>query len=352
MPKSRARLKDIADATGFSANTVSLALRDSPRIPEETRAAIRAEARRLNYLPNSVAQSLVSRRTRTVGLLLTDITNPILTQAARALERELADRGYSLMLAASDNVLEKEIRALDVFRARQVDGILVYPASHRRLDHIRPLRDADHPLILLVADPDAGMDVVTVDDRRGAAKATRHLLDLGHRRIGFLDAAHPLGNREKLEGHLAALAEAGVEVDPALIVDPAGHGATEGHRALAGMMQAGPRPTALFATNDSLAIGAMRWCVENRLRIPQDLAIVGYDDTEGAAFAAVPITTVHYAVDSVARLAVERLMILIGSPDRLPEPEVRLIDPELVIRDSTRPAAPKRRRQAAALLRK
>ncbi|MGO1075154.1 LacI family DNA-binding transcriptional regulator [Inquilinus sp. CA228] len=337
MPKSRARLKDIADATGFSANTVSLALRDSPRIPEETRAAIRAEARRLNYLPNSVAQSLVSRRTRTVGLLLTDITNPILTQAARALERELADRGYSLMLAASDNVLEKEIRALDVFRARQVDGILVYPTSHRRLDHIRPLRDADHPLILLVADPDAGMDVVTVDDRRGAYKATRHLLDLGHRRIGFLDAAHPLGNREKLEGYLAALAEAGMAADPALIVDPGGHGATEGHRALAGMMQAGLRPSALFATNDSLAIGAMRWCVENRLRIPQDLAIVGYDDTEIAAFSAVPITTVHYAVDAVARLAVERLMILIGSPDRLPQPEVRLIDPELVIRDSTRP---------------
>src|SRR5438876_10982705 len=141
MVKTPARLKDIALATGFSANTVSLALRESKRLPKETRDLILAAARRLNYLPNHVAKSLVSRETKTVGLILTDIMNPTLTLAARSIERELSARGYSLMLSASDNILAKETEALNVFRSRRVDGMLIYAANHRKLDHIRPLRD-------------------------------------------------------------------------------------------------------------------------------------------------------------------------------------------------------------------
>ena len=137
MARRPIRLKDIAAVTGVTANTVSLALRGSTRIPEETRERIVAAARKLNYLPNQVAQSLVSRETKTVGLILTSIVNPILTQAARAIERELAARGYSLMLSASENDIAKETEALNVFRSRQVDGMLIYAASHGTLDHIR-----------------------------------------------------------------------------------------------------------------------------------------------------------------------------------------------------------------------
>src|SRR5258708_499968 len=153
MVRTSARLKDIALVTGFSANTVSLALRESRRIPKETRDRIVATARELNYLPNHVAQSLVSRETKTIGLILTDIMNPTLTSAARSIESELFARGYSLMLSASDNVLAKEMEALNVFRSRRVDGMLIYAANHRKLDHIRPLRDAGYPIVMLVADP-------------------------------------------------------------------------------------------------------------------------------------------------------------------------------------------------------
>src|ERR1700738_493894 len=218
MVRTSARLKDIALATGFSANTVSLALRESRRIPKETRDRILDAARQLNYLPNHVAQSLVSRKTNTTGLVLTDITNPTLTLAARSIERELASRGYSLMLAATDHVLDKEVAALNVFRSRQVDGILIYPTAQRRLDGIRPLRDVGYPIVLLVADPDAGLDVVGIDDRRGAHTAVQHLVGLGHRRIAFLDAARPLGNSEKYDGYAAALGEAGLAPDRQLVI--------------------------------------------------------------------------------------------------------------------------------------
>jgi LacI family transcriptional regulator len=334
MVRTSARLKDIALVTGFSANTVSLALRESRRIPKETRDRIVAAARQLNYLPNHVAQSLVSRETKTIGLVLTDIMNPTLTLAARSIERELASRGYSLMLAATDNVLDKEAAALNVFRSRQVDGMLIYPTAHRQLDRIRPLRDAGYPVVLLVADPDAGIDVVGIDDRRGAQKAVQHLVGLGHRRIAFLDSARPLGNSEKFDGYAAALGEAGLTPDRHLVIDPHGHRATEGYRATGALMGRRKRPTALFAANDSLAIGALRWCADNRVLVPGDLAVVGYDDIEASAYIDVPLTTVHYAADIVSDLAVKRLLLLIAALDRLPDPEVTLIEPELVIRAS------------------
>ncbi|HEY4199659.1 MAG TPA: LacI family DNA-binding transcriptional regulator [Devosiaceae bacterium] len=337
MGKAVIRLKDIADKTGFSTNTVSLALRDSPRIPEPTRLIIRQAATELNYLPNQIAKSLVSRETKTIGLVLTDITNPALTHTAQAIEIALAERGYGTLFATSNNTLSEETRVVEMFRARQVDGMLIYPVTHRRLDHIRPLRRANYPVVLLVGDPDAGIDAVCVDERRGAWKATRHLLELGHRRIGLIDSANPLGNLEKREGYQQALGESGIDFDEALTVDPLGHSVRSGHDAIAMLMERNLGITAVLAANDSLAIGALNWSLKHKLRVPDDLAILGFDNIEFAQYSSVPITSVKYEVERVTSMAVERLMSLIAA-DVLPEPQVTQIDPELVIRESTRGA--------------
>jgi LacI family transcriptional regulator len=335
MGKSVIRLKDIADKTGFSTNTVSLALRHSPRIPVETRDLIQKAASELNYLPNYIAKSLVSRETKTIGLVLTDITNPTLTHTAQAIEIALAERGYGTLFATSNNTLSEEIKVVDLFRSRQVDGMLIYPTTHRQLDHIRPLRRDNYPVVLLVADPDAGIDAVCMDERRGAYKATRHLIDMGHRKIGIMDSGNPLGNLEKREGYQQALGEAGIEPDAAYAVDPHGHSVERGFWALDTLMAGAKRPTAVFAANDSLALGALRWCQKHNLRVPDDLAIVGFDNIEFAEFASVPITSVNYAVDIVTRMAVDRLMRLISAGDHLPEPRVTMIDPDLVVRESS-----------------
>jgi LacI family transcriptional regulator len=335
LSKAIVRLKDIANKTGFSTNTVSLALRESPRIPEETRSLIRSAARELNYLPNHVAQSLVSRETRTVGLVLTDIMNPTLTQTAQAIEIALGEEGYGTLFATSNNTLSEEIKVVDMFRSRQVDGILIYPARHQNFEHLRPLRRANFPVVLLIADPNAGIDGVSVDDRSGGLKATRHLIGLGHRRIGFLDASHRNGNDEKLEGYQEALRQGGIPFDPTLVVPTNGHYATHGYFALDNLMSLPNRPTAVFSDNDSLALGALRWCHRHGVRVPDDLALMGYDNIEFTEFAEPPLSTVNYDVDAVARMAVDRVLRLIRSGDQLPEPRVTLIDPELVIRGST-----------------
>lgn len=335
MGKATVRLKDIADKTGFSTNTVSLALRHSPRIPQQTRELIQAAATELNYLPNHIAKSLVSRETKTIGLVITDITNPVLTQTAQSIEIALSERGYGTLFATSNNTLSEEIRAIEMFRSRQVDGMLIYPTSHRRLDHIRPLRRANYPVVLLVGDPDSGLDAVSVDDRRGAYKATRHLIDIGHRRIGIIDTLNPLGNAEKREGYTQALSEAGIDYEPAVAIDPRGHSTLSGYEAMGRMMGLPKPPTAVFAANDSLAIGALRWCLAHGVGIPGDVAIIGFDNIEFAEYASVPLSTINYAVDGVTRMAVERLMGLIAIGDQLPEPKVTLIDPDLVVREST-----------------
>lgn len=328
------RLKDIADRTGFSVNTVSLALRDSPRIPEDTRLTIRQAAEALNYLPNHIAKSLVSRETKTVGLVLTSITNPVLTRVAQAIELRLAERGYSTLFATSNGDPEEQKKVIEMFRSRQVDGMLIYPCSHRDLDHIRRVRQAGHPVVLLVGDPDAGVDVVSMDTRQGGYKAARHLLDLGHRRIGLIDGGHERGNLEKAEGYRQALAEVGIAADDALQATPRVHSVAAGHEAMAELMARGAGMTALLAATDSLALGALRWTQEKGLRVPDDMAIVGFDNIEFAEYAATPISSVDYAVARVTELAVERLIGLIGA-DALPEPQVKLIEPELVLRASS-----------------
>jgi LacI family transcriptional regulator, galactose operon repressor len=336
MGKAIVRLKDIADKTGFSTNTVSLALRGSSRIPTPTRELIQQAAAELHYLPNQIAKSLVSRQTMTIGLVLTDITNPTLTQAAQTIELALASRGYGTLFATSNNNLEEETRTVEMFRSRQVDGMLIYPTSHRQLDHIRPLRRANYPVVLLVADPDAGIDAVCVDERRGAWKAVRHLIEMGHRRIGMLDSANRHGNGEKREGYIKALNEAGLDYDTALTVDLAGHAAVHGMSAMDELMSRKSGATAVFCSNDSLAIGALHWCRRNGVAVPQAMAIMGCDDIPYAGFAGVPLSSIRYATREVSDLAVERLMELIAAKDILPPPRVSMIDPDLIIRDSTR----------------
>ncbi|MBS3850201.1 MULTISPECIES: LacI family DNA-binding transcriptional regulator [Devosia] len=335
MGKGTVRLKDIADRTGFSTNTVSLALRDSPRIPAETRELIRQAAASLNYLPNFIAKSLVSRETKTIGLVLTDITNPTLTHTAQAIELALAERGYATLFATSNNKLSEEKKVLELVRSRQVDGILIYPTSHRQIDHIRALRLANYPVVMLVGDPDSGLDAVCVDESRGAYKATKHLIDIGHKRIGLIDGANPLGNREKRQGYVEALNEAGLEFDPALAVDPRGHSVIRGYLAMEALMATPAQPTAVFSANDSLALGALRWCIKHKLTVPDDMAIIGFDNIEFAEHAVVPLSSVNYPVDIVTELAVERLMSLITAGDELPTPRVTQIDPEVIVRDST-----------------
>jgi len=331
-----ARLKDIAARTGLSVNTVSLALRDSPRIPPDTRSRIREVAEALDYTPNFAAQVLHTQQTMTVGLLIPDITNPLLARVAHCTEQELRRFGYVTLLASATELETEERRALNTFRARQVDGILMFPANHGRLDDVRRLRAGGMPVVLMAGEDAAGLDVVCMDEYDGARRATEHMIAAGHRRIGLVDNSDVTrANPAKRNGYRAALAEAGLPDLPELVVPPSGDSAQAGYAAL-GRMMAGPvPPTAVLIGDDRLALGGLHWCQVHGLAVPGDLAVFGYDNIEYSAFSAPPLSSVDNPSEDLAQMAVARLLMLIASRDAMPPPEVLRIPPELVLRAST-----------------
>lgn len=335
MGKSVTRLKDIALQTGFSVNTVSLALRDSPRITKDTRELITKAANELNYLPNQVAQSLVRQETRSIGLILTDLTNPVLTAVAQAVELELSKRGYTTLFATSNHNIDIEQQMIETFRARRADGMLIFPCNHQELDHIRTLRARNYPVVLLVADPQASIDAVCIHEKVGAYKAVKHLIDMGHRKIGLIDNASDRGNSAKPDGYAMALSEAGIELDPRMMVEPRDASVEAGYLAIERLLAAQTGATAVFAANDSLALGALRYCAKFGVKVPETLAIIGFDNIEFGEFAITPISTINYEIERISALAIDRVLELIDCPDELPEPRTTQIEPDLVIREST-----------------
>ncbi|RYE09719.1 MAG: LacI family transcriptional regulator [Hyphomicrobiales bacterium] len=334
--KKRARLKDIAELTGFSTNTVSLALHHSPLVAAETSAAIWTVARQLKYRPNQLARSLVNQQSKTIGLVLTNIQNPILTRAAEAIQKALLGHRYATLFATSNHSLEQEKLAIETFLGRQVDGLLVYPTHHGEIAHIVEAQEQGTPVVLLSGGRDASIDAVAIDSRVGAQRATEHLLSLGHRRIGVIDIAPALGNFEKQDGYRDALKAHGIALDRELIVEAGRTGLGEGYAAAGVLLGLGAPPTAILAANDLAAIGAIHRLDEMGISVPKDMSVVGFDNIDLAAHVRPPLTTVSYDADLLASRAVERLLRLIEADVAVEtQHQVEFVEPELIVRNST-----------------
>lgn len=328
------RLKDIAIKTGYSVNTISLALRDSPRLSKETRTHIQDIAKSLNYRPNHVAKSLVNRQSNIIGLILTDIRNPVLTSVAHAVEIALADQKYGVLYGTSNNNVNLEKRVIEMFRARQVDGILAYPNSRHDVEHLYSLRDEGFPIVSLVNDPLNKLDVVSVNEKLGAIKAVTHLANMGHKIIGMIGN---MNNKDKYLGYRQVLKARGLICYEELNIEPKGDTLLRGYWSMDNMMNQQHKPTAIFADNDSLALGVLRWAEKNNVNIPNEMSLIGFDNIEYAEYASVPISTMNYDVGLVTDLAIERLIELINAGDELPPPRMTQIEPELIIRTSSGP---------------
>ncbi len=330
MRKQTIRLVDIAKETGFSANTVSLALSGSPRISEETRKIITEAAQKLNYIPNSIARSLVKKETHTIGIILRDLSSPILMSAAIIIEKELARRGYMLIMMSAKGDAVAEINALI---SQQVQGILVYPVwSERSIHNFIRLRNNNFPLVLMSSSGTSlPLDMVYVDQRVGGYRATEHLLKLGHRRIAIVS-----DNNQKMQGYRDALSDYHCAMDSSIVYPLRSHNYQNGFNAAEYLFtQCRGRFTAIFATTDQSAAGIMYYCLHNGIRIPEDVALVGYDNTDISSFLQVPLTTMSYHVEQEAIQAVDLLLHRIAENDfsQLPPIQIQL-KPELVVRDS------------------
>lgn len=331
------RLKDIAVRAGVSVMTVSKVLRNAPDISAMTKTRVRCLADQMGYMPDTVAQGLRNRRTRMLGLVIPAATNPVFARVVLGLEEQAFELGFDLIHAHSLSTPEREESVLRRLVSRRVDGLFIAPVY--RLETIAPvyeeLKRREIPTILLgqAAPFCESFTSVATDDLAASYAMTRHLLDLGHRRIAFFNGptAAP-ASREQLEGYRRALREAGIEPDDRLVFT-AGGTIEKGEAAAAQMLQEAPHATAVQAASDMVAIGAASVFLNQGLRIPQDLSIAGFGNILTAEYFRVPLTTMRQPKLRLGHAAMEMMLRLIeGEPvqsKRLPA--------ELIIRQSTAP---------------
>ena len=328
--KKRATIKDVAALAGVSAATVSRALDDHPEISHETKARVRAACAELGYVPNAAARGLTGQATHNIGLVVPDISNPYFSAMATAIEQTAAASGYRVFLSNSLRKPEQELRAIENFMARQVDGILISPISPQTQARHRDILGST-PCVYLGVNHGEDCSYVMADNEAGAYQAARYLLRLGHRDILFLGGRPTSRTRElRVQGFRRALAEAGLEgrelpapPDVTLLRQWSYEAASE--------LLKGPLPDAIFAFSDITALKIMEAAEERGVRIPEDVSLVGYDNIAFTALPRIHLTTVSQHKFQQSRIAVERLLEKI---DGSAENTVDLLEPELIIRST------------------
>jgi LacI family transcriptional regulator, galactose operon repressor len=324
-------IKDVAERAGVSLGTVSNVLNRPDKVSEATRNVVLAAIAELGFVRNSQAAQLRAGASRSLGLIVLDLANPFFHDIARGIEDVATELGYALVLCNSDEQASREDRFLQLLEEQRVRGMLITPVgpTSERLD---ALRGRGTPTVLVDRyDPRADCCSVAVDDVAGGELAGAHLLARGHRRITYVTG--PLSLRQ-CKDRLTGLRRA---VDGAAVVDvvevPALK-ARHGYEAARKLFDEGRNPTAVFCANDLLALGVLRAAVSTGRRVPEDIALLGYDDIDFAADAAVPLSSVHQPTLRIGRTAARLLVEECDHPDSHTHQQV-MFRPELVIREST-----------------
>lgn len=300
-------MKEVAEAARVSVNTVSRALNGKPEISPETRAKILEVAAKLGYRPNRLARGLRSNKTGIIGVIVADIANPYFSMLVKGIVKATRAHDYSIVLQSTDENYAREEEAIQVLLAERVDGVLLAP-TQRGTETIEELDESGIPFVLMSRYfTELDTDYVIMDDLQGGFLATEYLLKQGHERIAMVNGPLYISSaRERFEGYKKALSEHGLKVDTSLIVTGA-LTMNDGYKAARRLLQSSP-PSAIFAFSDFVAFGVMRALREQGLKVPKDVAVVGFDDIMFASCLETPLTTVGGRTEMVGYEAAELLI--------------------------------------------
>ncbi len=323
----------VARLAGVSSATVSYVINNGPRpVSAETRVRVLDAIQKLGYQPNAVARSLRRQRTTTLGVILPDTENPYFAEVTREIERVAFARGYTVIQCHSDYSLERELQFVDLFHAERAAGVIWIPTTDSSEPALR-LADLNIPLVVLDRQI-AGVNApaVIADNLNGGSIATQHLINLGHNRIGYIgrpfDLSHSSG---RTRGYLEALERNSLPVDEKLIAR-GGFRIEDGRLAALHLLKLEPRPTAIFAYNDFMAIGALRAAWECGLTVPSKVSIIGFDDIPQSALTCPALTTISQPKIEMGRRSCELILDLI---EKKALPQQEPLDVKLIVREST-----------------
>jgi LacI family transcriptional regulator len=330
-------IKDVAAQAGVSIQTVSRVINNRPDVSPETRKYIQTTIDKLGYQPFANARGLAAKRTYTLGLITGDFTDIWFSHIATGAEKEAQEHGYYFFLGNSNIAPEDESRILRLLTERHVEGVLFVRANYENEnDHLTHLREFGVPIVTVgYLWPDTGLAMIDVDNIGGGRQATEHLIGLGHRRIAMVTGPTKWKSvHDRTEGYLQALRKAGIPVDRALICGGGWEHRT-GYENTKALLEKGKSFTAIFAHNDRIARGAAHALFEAGLKVPDDVSIIGYDDTAEAEFSDPPLTTIKQPMTEVGEAATRFLIQMIEDPAITPKQV--LFDTTLVIRSSCAP---------------
>jgi LacI family transcriptional regulator len=331
-------IREVAELAGVSLGTVSNVLNRPEVVAEATRRRVLEVIKQLGFVRNGSAHQLRAGRSHHLGLVVLDVTNPFFTEVARGVEDVANEAGYVVILCNSDSSAEKEGRYLHVLQEQRTAGVLITPVQND-VAYLQQLRERDIAVVLLDRPSNArSLCSVAIDDALGGEMAVRHLLELGHRRIAFVSG--PLSIRqyaERRRGALQAIKDA--KLDPNETMSDiliAVQNTSSGEQSVERLLADPQRPTAIFCANDLLALGVMRGLGQRGIRIPDEMALVGYDDVEFASMLSPALTSVRQPKYQLGRAAAELLLHEISETVEHEHTQI-MYEPELIVRASTLP---------------
>jgi DNA-binding LacI/PurR family transcriptional regulator len=331
----KSSIKEVARLAGVSIATVSRVLNGNGRVKPHLRQRVLQAVGDLQYVPSGIARNMRNQSKRTIGLIISDIQNPFFTDIVRAIEETAYANQYTVLLGNTDGDEEKERLYLDILAIERIAGLILVPSSDDSAVY-----KFNRPLPLVFIDrvpPGARGDGAVLDNFQGGYEAARHLIELGHRRIGVvaMPADYAIGS-ERVRGLVSALEESGITVDEALIRSGDSLKARGGYAATKELLALDPPPTALFAVNNVRTMGMLQALLEAGVRVPQQMSVVGFDDSPWLTLLSPPLTTVGQPIYEIGAAAINLLLRRISEENGSPPTTVKL-PPHLIVRASTAP---------------
>jgi DNA-binding LacI/PurR family transcriptional regulator len=329
----KATIYDIAKEAGVSIATVSKVINGKGRISVETRSAVLGIIERLDFQPSVIASALTGKKTFTLGLLVPDVSNPFFAEIARAIEDQGHQLGYSVVMCNTDNKDEKIERYISLLLQKSVDGIIIATGIEKK-EILEQLLSNGLPIVLIARElPLIAVDTVVVDDYAGGCMAANHLLQIGHTKIAFLAESQKVSSsRERMRGFRQTMLDAGLTLNEQWL-KVCDYKVEDGNRKTLELLQEDHRPTAIFACNDMLAVGALQAAKEMRINVPSELSIISFDNTILCSVTNPPLTTIAQPMEQMGKLAVALIVENIREDNH--QKQRIVLRPELIIREST-----------------
>ena len=338
--KNSVDIYTIAEHAGVSKSTVSRVLNNKDDVSETTREKVMEVIKNLNYKPNSSAKGLASQRTKTVGLVVSEITNSFFSMFVKGAEDKAMEENYNIMLANSNWVVEEELKCIRIFEEGRVDGILKISGGGDELlnDYLNSLANKEMPLIVVDRKMDnKNIPKVNVDNIDGAYRGTRYLLELGHKKIAFVkgdDIAASDASIDRVKGYRKALAEFKIDTE---VIEPGFFDREDAYTATEKIIKNHPDITAIFYASDMMAVGGLKALKKAELKVPEDISVLGFDDIELASIIDPALSTLRQPRYQMGYLGMEKLIDkLEGRPEEVYGEDV-IFELELIERESTGP---------------